>query len=201
MLKTVLRIAVFGISICLAGFITPVAAYPPGTALTATLVPDVIAVKTGKAALSVKNANPKEKLVVQIGKKSSSVSQTGTYKKTITGQVAGVYKVVTTSPVSPNDDPEVKTLTLYVPGVTAPKSGSIKAKTTIKLKYLKPGSVVTLLPKAGKKSKKLITVKVGKKATAANVVIPAKTFVKGSTNTFKLTISKTVVITYKFTGK
>lgn len=200
MLKTALRLAVFGMTICLASTITPVAAYPPGTALTATLVPDVIAVKTGKAQLSVKNANPKQKLVVQIGKKASSVSQTGTYGQKITGLVAGIYKVVTTSPVSPNDEPEVKTLTLYVPSVTAPKAGAIKGKTTIKLKYLKPGSVITLLPTAGKKKKKQITVKVGKKATAVSVVIPAKTFAKGK-NTFKLTISKTVVITYKFTGK
>ena len=201
MLKTVVRVAVFSISVCLAGFITPVAAYPPGTDLTATLVPDVIAVKTGKATLSVKNANPNQKLSIKVGTKTSSVAQKGTYTQSITGLVAGIYKVETTSPVSPNDDPEVKTLMLYVPSVTAPKSGSIKAKTTIKLKFLKPGSVVTLLPKAGKKAKKLITVKVGKKATAASVVIPAKTFIKGSTNTFKLTISKTVVITFKFTGK
>lgn len=201
MLKTALRLTVFVMSICLAGFNTPVGAYPVGTALTASLVPDMVAVKTGKAKLSVAHANPDQKLIVKVGSKSSSVSQKGTYSKTITGLTAGIYKVITTSPVSPNADPEVKTLMLYVPGVTVPKAGSIKAKTTIKLKFLKPGTVVTLLPKAGKKAKKLITVKVGKKATAASIVIPAKTFIKGSTNTFKLTIGKAVVATYKFTGK
>ncbi len=201
MLKTALRLTVFVMSICLVGFNTPVGAYPVGTALTASLVPDMIAVKTGKAKLSVAHANPDQKLIVKVGSKSSSVSQKGTYTQNITGLTAGIYKVVTTSPVSPNADPEVKTLMLYVPGVTVPKAGSIKAKTTIKLKFLKPGTVVTLLPKAGKKAKKLITVKVGKKATAASVVIPAKTFIKGSTNTFKLTIGKAVVATYKFTGK
>ena len=201
MLKNAIRVTAFIMAICLAAFNTPVGAYPVGTALTASLVPDVIAVKSGKATLSVKNANPDQKLVIKIGPKSSSVSQKGTYTKNITGLTAGIYKVVTTSPVSPNADPEVKTLMLYVPGVTVPKAGSIKAKTTIKLKFLKPGTVVTLLPKAGKKAKKLITVKVGKKATAASVVIPAKTFIKGSTNTFKLTIGKAVVATYKFTGK
>ena len=201
MFKTALRLMVFIVSICLVGFNTPVGAYPVGTALTASLVPDMIAVKTGKAKLSVAHANPDQKLIVKVGSKSSSVSQKGTYTKNITGLTAGIYKVVTTSPVSPNADPEVKTLMLYVPGVTVPKAGSIKAKTTIKLKFLKPGTVVTLLPKAGKKAKKLITVKVGKKATAASVVIPAKTFIKGSTNTFKLTIGKAVVATYKFTGK
>lgn len=199
--KSLLRIIVFCVSLCVAGFISPVAAYPPGTALTATLVPDVIAVKTGKAQLSVKNANKDQRLIIKIGSKSSSVAQTGTYLKTINGLAAGIFKVIITSPVSNFEDPEVKTLMLYVPKVTAPKAGSIKAKTTIKLKYLKPGSVVTLLPKAGKKAKKLITVKVGKKATTATVVIPAKTFIKGSTNTFKLTIAKKIVTTYKFTGK
>jgi len=201
MLKNVLRVIVFSTSISLAAFITPVAAYPVGTALTETLVPDVIAAKTGKAKLSITHANPDQKLVIKIGPKSSSVSQKGTYTQTITGLNSGIYKIVATSPVSSREDPEVKTLMLYVPSVTAPKAGSIKAKTTIKLKFLKPGTVVTLLPKAGKKAKKLITVKVGKKATAANVVIPAKTFIKGATNTFKITINKNVVFTYKFTGK
>jgi len=201
MLKNVLRVTVFSVSISLAAFITPVAAYPVGTALTGTLVPDVIAAKTGKAKLSITHANPDQKLVIKIGPKSSSVSQKGTYTQTITGLNSGIYKIVATSPVSSREDPEVKTLMLYVPSITAPKAGSIKAKTTIKLKFLKPGTVVTLLPKAGKKAKKLITVKVGKKSTDATVVIPAKTFIKGATNTFKLTINKTVVFTYKFTGK
>jgi len=201
MLKNVLRVIVFSMSISLAAFITPVAAYPVGTALTETLVPDVIAAKTGKAKLSITHANPDQKLLIKIGPKSSSVSQKGTYTQTITGLNSGIYKIVATSPVSSREDPEVKTLMLYVPSVTAPKAGSIKAKTTIKLKFLKPGTVVTLLPKAGKKAKKLITVKVGKKATVAKVVIPAKTFIKGATNTFKITINKNVVFTYKFTGK
>ena len=200
MFKNVLRAVSLCMSISLAAFITPVAAYPVGTALTATLLPDVIAAKTGKTKLSIKNANPREKLVIKVGSKSSSVPQKGTYSKTITGLTAGIYKVIITSPVSPNADPEVKTLMLYVPSITAPKTVSVKNKITIKLKYLKPGIVVTLLPKAGKKTKKLITVKVGKKATTATIVVPAKTFAKGP-NFMKITINKTVVQNFKLTGK
>lgn len=201
MLKSALRLAVFGLAVSLVGTGTPVAAYPVGTNLTATIFPDMITAKTGKATLTINNANPDTSVTVQYGRQTSTVPNTATLVRDIRGLSAGIYAVKVSTPIFKNRDFfETKTVTLYVPGFKVPKSGKIKVKTVIRLKYLKPGTIITLQPTAGKKKKKRIKVVVKANSTSAKITIPAKTFAKGKKNTFKLTIGK-ISKTYKFTGK
>jgi len=201
MLKTALRLAVFGLAVSLVGSGTPVSAYPVGTNLTATIVPDMIVAKTGKATLTIKNANPSTFVTVQYGTQTSSEPNTATLIRDISGLSAGIYVVNVSTPIYKNKDIfESKSVTLYVPGVTAPLSGKFKAKTVIKLKFLKPGTIITLQPTAGKKKKKRIKVVVKANSTSTKIMIPAKTFIKGKKNTYKLTIGK-ISKTYKFKGK
>jgi len=201
MFKTALRLAVFGLAVSLVGSGTPVSAYPVGTNLTATIFPDMIAAKTGKAVLTVNNANPDTSVTVRYGRQTSTVPNTATLVRDIRGLAAGIYSVKVSTPIFKNRDfLETKTVTLYVPGFKVPKSGKIKGKTVIRLKFVKPRTVITLTPTAGKKKKKRIKVIVKANSTSALISIPAKTFIKGKKNTYKLTIGK-ISKTYKFTGK
>jgi len=203
MLKTAIRIAVFGISISLAGVITPVVAYPPGMPLTATLTPDIITPKTGKSTLSVSNAKPNGILTYKVGSKPAiSTPQPGSFSTTLTSLKSGIYSIVVTSPVSPKIQDESKVVTLYVPAMTVPKSGKIKSKTIIKIKFTKPGTIVSVLAIVKKRMKKRAFYKVGARATTATITIPAKTFVKGTANTIKVIIGNKILVTqFKFKGK
>ena len=195
------RSMALALAIVLVGAYIPVVAYPPGTPVSATLTPDLIVAKKGKTKLSINNAKPNAVTTIVVGKKSSdATTETGAITKTLTGLASGIYTITVTTPSNPKLPDEVASVKLYVPSVTAPKTGKISAKTLVKLKFLKPGTVLTLTPKAGKKTKKKITVKVKPKANIATITIPAKTFIKGKNNTFVLTIGK-IKTTYKFTGK
>ena len=201
----------------------PASAYPPGRNLTSALTPDMVLAKTGKASLNISNAKPQVSLNVSGYKSQQNVSideagfGTATLKSLTSGiwtvRVKQVYKnygsdcaglpsrqvPVDGKIVTECDVTETALNTLYVPKVIAPKTVKIKSKLYIKLSYLKPKTLLTLTPTAGKKKKKAIKVKVGTKATTAKITIPAKTFVKGK-NSFVLTIGK-LKLTYKLTGK
>ena len=201
--RHMLRSITIVVSLVLAFCISPVAAYPPGQPLTVSLTPDMIIAKTGKTKLNIAKAKPSTNISIKIGAKSSSTksSAAGGISKILSGYTSGIYNISVRTPVYPDVADEVKTVVLYVPSVTAPKSGKISAKTLVKLKFVKPGTIITLAPKAGKKAKKTITVKLSSKANSATVTIPAKTFIKGATNTFVLSVGKAFKTTYKFTGK
>ncbi|MBU6347393.1 MAG: hypothetical protein KGQ38_02115 [Actinomycetales bacterium] len=198
-----LRAIAIATAVVIAFCVSPVSAYPPGVPMTVSLTPDMILAKTGKTKLLINKAKPSSNVTITVNKKSSSTvaSATGAITKNLTGYTAGIYTISVRTPVYPEVDDEVKSVVLYVPNVTAPKSGKITAKTTVKVAFVKPGTILTLAPKAGKKAKKTITVKLGAKATSATITIPAKTFIKGATNTFVLTVGKAFKTTYKFTGK
>lgn len=202
-MRNLLRSITIALALVLAFCISPVAAYPPGQPLTVSLAPDMLVPKTGKTKLNIAKAKPNSTITIKIGKKSTKAktSSTGAASSTLSGFTSGIYSISVSTPVYPDVDDEVKSVLLYVPSVTAPKSGKISAKTLVKLKFVKPGTVITLAPKAGKKAKKTITVKLGAKANSATVTIPAKTFIKGATNTFVLSVGKAFKTTYKFTGK
>jgi len=192
-----------GLIFAVAGFLAPANAYPPGKPLTATITPDIITPKTGSSKLTVTNAKPFALLTYKVGKGGSkSVMQSGSYNTTLKKLKSGIYKIAISSPVAPGIEDESKLLTLYVPAMTVPKSGKIKSKIVIKIKFTKPGTVVSVLPIVKKRMKKRIIVKVGARATSAKITIPAKTFVKGSKNAIKVVIgNKVLVAQFKFKGK
>ena len=183
-------------------FASPAFAYPPGQPETSTLTSDIILAKTGKTILNIAHAKPGATITIKVGKGKpiSAVAKKGVYSLPLKGLASGIYLVSTTTPTYVGQPNEVSTVTLYVPAFTTPKAGKITAKTTVKVKFIKPGTAISILPTAGKKKGKSIKAKVGAKATGTSIVIPAKTFKKGK-NTYKITIGKTVVGTFTFTGK
>jgi len=195
--KVVALIAAFVVA-----FAAPVFAYPPGQPETSTLTADLILAKSGKTVLNVAHAKPGATITIKVGKGKpiAAVAKDGVYSLRLKGLAAGIYLIATTTPTYVGQPDEVSTVTLYVPSIRAPKVGKITAKTKVIIKYIKPGTVVTIKPTAGKKKKKTIKVKVGAKATRATIVIPAKTFAKGKNN-YKITIGKLVVGTFTFKGK
>jgi len=195
--KVVALIAAFVVA-----FAAPVFAYPPGQPETSTLTADLILAKSGKTVLNVAHAKPGATITIKVGKGKpvAAVAKNGVYSLPLKGLAAGIYLIRTTTPTYVGQPDEVSTVTLYVPAFVTPKAGKITAKTTVKVSFIKPGTIVSILPTAGKKKKKLLKVKVGAKATSAAIVIPAKTFAKGK-NTYKITIGKLVVGTFTFTGK
>ena len=193
----------FAVAFALTGLVAPVNAYPPGMPLTATLTPDIITPLTGKSTLSVTHAKPDELLTYKVGASPAiQTRQAGSFSTVLKSLKSGIYNITISSPVAPKVQDEAKVVTLYVPAMTVPKSGKIKSKTIVKIKFTKPGTIVSVLPIVKKRMKKRAFYKVGARATSATITIPANTFVKGTANAIKVIIGNKVLVTqFKFTGK
>jgi len=192
---------VFTLAACLLGATTPVSAYPPGAAdLQATLIPDVIQANDGESTLAVRNANPRQKLIIKIGRKTLSVKQKGSYRLKITDLNPGIYRVVAISPGnSVKDDTETNQDFLYVPKLKTPKSGSAAATTDITVKFLKPDTVVSVIPVVDGKRKKRISQTVGE-SNSVKLSIEGGTFVKGS-QSYILTVGDVIRDSFPFNAK
>ena len=203
--KIVLALVISLCGLLLGG--SPTMAYPPGAPITATLSVDQIATKTGKTKLQVFNAKPNADVKVAYRGKTVTVQadESGLANLNLSGFPYGIFKIVITgawsaNPLETAGAPESTSVLLYVPKITVPKTAKIKLKSKIKLQYVKPGTAVLFLIKNKTKLRKRLTVKLGKKATSATATVPAKTFVKGKTNTTYVTVSKLLKLKFTTTG-
>lgn len=186
---------------------SPVSAYPPGVPLAAALSQDMITFKTGKTTLTLNNVKPSSPVSVTFRGKSTeyTADTNGQVTQTYTGVPSGIYifSVSQTYTFKPGQQPttESASLNLYVPKVTVPKSIKIKSKTKVPFKFCKPGSVITLTAKNGTKVLKKFKVKLGKKATATTITIPAKLFRKGKKNAIFITVGPFTKLKFTIVGK
>ena len=179
----------------------PSKAYPPGRRLTVALGLDMIVAKNGQTSLSIANARPGT-ITVQVGKfKKISIAQSGFSSKVLKGYPSGIHDVKVTSPVWFNQPDEIALTRLYVPQLIAPIKGDVLNKTSIAIKYVKPGSIISVTPtNLGKKGRTIIA-KVPARKTVVTVSLPARTFSKGSNNFYEVSIGPKIKLKYRFTGR
>lgn len=179
---------------------SPAFAYPPGRRLTIALGIDVVAAKTGQTALSIANARPGT-ITIQVGKYPKiSVNQSGFTTKILKGYPTGIYDVKVVSPVWRDQPDEIALAKLYVPSIVAPTRGVITGKTTIAIKNIKPGTIVTVTPtNSGKKGRATI-IKIPRGKTIGTISLPARTFGKGTNNYYEVAIGTKIKSKYRFTG-
>ena len=179
--------------------VAPSNAYPPGRRITIATSTDMIVV-CGKVPISIANARP-GKITIKVGTNAPIVvDQKGFTTKLLKVCKCGTHQIKVTSPVWKGRPDEVATTKLYVPCVEAPKKGPISKKTIIRIKDLKPGTVVTITPTHNKKKVCIILVKVPMKSTSTSITIPAFSFGKGSNNTYTITIGSKIKFNTTFTG-
>ena len=199
MKKQFVAIAIAVLIVCAFSF--PSNAYPPGRRLTVALGFDMIAAKNGQTSLSIANARPGT-ITIQVGKfKKISIAQSGFSSKVLKGYPSGIHEVKVTSPVWFNQPDEIATAGLYVPQVTAPIKGDVLKKVTISIKYVKPGSIISVTPtKSNKKGRTIIT-RVPVRKTAVTVSLPARSFGKGLNNFYEVSVGSRIKFKYRFTGR
>ena len=183
---------------------TPTIAYPPGRKLTIALSNDMIAVANGKTNLSIANAIPGVITLSVTNAAPVLIRQKGFYTQTLSAKdlklKSGINLVEVTSPLGNGKPDEVVSAKLYIPSVVAPTSGKISKKTVIKFSYVKPGSVVAVIPYIGTKKGKIFTSTVKFKNTSTTITLPARTFAKGKKNSYTVLIGPKIQLKFKFTG-
>ena len=201
MLKRQKYLVAFCASLLFALSAIPTHAYPPGRRLTIALGIDMVASKTGQTTLSVANARPGT-ITIQVGKfPKISVKQSGFSTKTLKGYPSGIFDVKVTSPVWYNQPDEIATTKLYVPAIVAPTKGVVTSKTSITVKSVKSGSIVTVTPTSSGKKGRALVIRVPRGKTSVTISLPSRTFSKGSNNSYEVTVGPKIKAKYRYTGR
>ena len=176
-------------------------AYPPGRKLIIVTNKDMVSSACSKVSVSIANARP-GKITLSVGKNApTSIQQKGFVTKNIKMCKCGTFLLKAVSPVSETVRNEIATTQIFVPCVSVSKSGKIDQKLIIKVSNVKPGTLVTVIPKCSKQKRCIVLAKVKKGQTNVSLVIPAFTFVKGAKNSYVVTIGPSIQYSYTFTGR
>jgi len=123
-------------------------AYPPGRALSVSVVPDMVK-PSSDVTLKVNNAIPNKSFKYgfdsDLSKSATSTSDGSKSVATKAPSSAGRYTVKVTQLNTVTRRSETDTTTLFVPKVTIPSSGKKNKNVTISVSYAKPGAIVSVV--------------------------------------------------------